>query len=116
MELLEHVPDPAALLTDCARLLRPGGALVVSTINRSPLAWLGAIVGAEYIAGLLPRGTHDYARFIRPSELVAAARACGLEPADVSGMHYDPLTRRATLTAVPRINYLARLLRPAARH
>jgi len=106
MELLEHVPDPRALLAACAALLRPGGRLFLSTLDRSPSAFLAAIVGAEYIAGLLPKGTHDYAKFIRPSEACAWLRAVGLEPLDVSALDYDPLTRRASIGRTPRVNYL----------
>lgn len=106
MELLEHVPDPASVLAAAARVLRPGGHLVVSTINRTAKAWLGAIVGAEYLLRLLPRGTHEYARFIRPSELAAWLRGTGFEVADVSGMQYLPWAGHATLTADPSVNYL----------
>ena len=115
MELLEHVPDPRSLLADCYALLRPGGTLFLSTINRTPAAWLGAVVAGEYLTGLLPRGTHDYRRFLRPAELAAGARALGLELEDISGMHYNPLLGRARLMPVPRINYLARLRRPGSR-
>lgn len=111
LELLEHVPDPDALLGDLARLLRPAGELVVSTVNRTPGAYLLAIVAAEYVFGLVPRGTHDYGQFIRPSELAASARRHGLELTDVSGMRYDPLSRRAHLGGRPYVNYLARLRR-----
>jgi 2-polyprenyl-6-hydroxyphenyl methylase/3-demethylubiquinone-9 3-methyltransferase len=106
MEMLEHVPDPAAVIAACARLLRPGGRLVVSTINRTPLAFAAAIVGAEYVARLLPRGTHEYARFIRPSELAAWLRAAGLRPDDVSGLQYDPLRRTARVGGTTAMNYL----------
>ena len=111
MEMLEHVPDPASVVRACATLLRPGGRLFVSTINRTPLAFAGAIVGAEYVARLLPKGTHDYAAFIRPSELAAWLRAAGLQPDDVSGLQYDPLRRRARVGGTTAINYLCSAVR-----
>jgi 2-polyprenyl-6-hydroxyphenyl methylase/3-demethylubiquinone-9 3-methyltransferase len=107
MELLEHVPDPAALLASCATLLKPGGSLFVSTLNRTPQAFATAIVGAEYLVGLLPKGTHQFAQFIKPSELCAWLRQAGLRPEDVSGLQYRPLTRRAWVGGQPGINYLA---------
>lgn len=106
MEMLEHVPDPASVIRACATLLRPGGTLLLSTINRTPLAFATAIVGAEYLAGLLPKGTHDYGSFIRPSELSAWLRAAGLRTDDVSGLQYDPLRRRARVGGGTSINYL----------
>lgn len=111
MELLEHVPDPEALLDDCAALLVPGGDLFVSTLNRTPTAYLLGIVAAERVLDLVPRGTHDYAQFIKPSELAAAARQSGFEVIHVQGMVYNPVTRRARLTGRPRVNYLAHLRR-----
>lgn len=113
MELIEHVPDATALLGDCAALLKPGGRLIVSTLNRTPAAWALGIVAAEYVLDLVPRGTHDYAQFLRPAELAAAARLHGLEVMDISAMRYNPLTRRARLGGAPQVNYLARLQRPA---
>ena len=107
MEMLEHVPDPAAVIAACATLLKPGGRLVVSTLNRTPQAFGLAILGAEYLLRLLPRGTHQYGNFIRPSELAAWMRAAGLVPLDVSGLHYNPLTRRAWVGAGTAVNYLA---------
>jgi 2-polyprenyl-6-hydroxyphenyl methylase/3-demethylubiquinone-9 3-methyltransferase len=107
MEMLEHVPDPASVLQACADLLVPGGRLVVSTLNRTPLAFATAIVGAEYIAGLLPKGTHDYASFIRPAELGAWLRAAGLLLEDVSGLAYDPVRRSARIGGGTSVNYLA---------
>ncbi|HRQ66208.1 MAG TPA: bifunctional 2-polyprenyl-6-hydroxyphenol methylase/3-demethylubiquinol 3-O-methyltransferase UbiG, partial [Xanthomonadaceae bacterium] len=113
MEMLEHVPDPAAVIEACARLLKPGGRLFLSTLNRTPKAFALAVVGAEYVLGLLPRGTHQYARFIRPAELGRWLRMAGLELEDVSGMHYNPLLRRATLKRDVAVNYLACALKPA---
>jgi 2-polyprenyl-6-hydroxyphenyl methylase/3-demethylubiquinone-9 3-methyltransferase len=107
LEMLEHVPEPAAVVEACARLCRPGGRIFFSTINRTPKAWALAVVGAEYVLGLLPRGTHDYAKFIRPSELDAAARDAGLDLDELRGMHYDPVSRRATLVDDVSVNYLA---------
>lgn len=112
MELLEHVPDADAVIGACAALLRPGGTLVLSTLTRSPRAWLLGVVAAEYVLGLLPRGTHDYARFLRPSELAASARRHGLEVTDISALAYDPLRRRARVGGTPRVNYLATCILP----
>ena len=114
MEMLEHVPDPARTIDACARLARPGGQVLFSTINRNPRAFLFAIVGAEYLLRLLPRGTHEYARFIRPAELGRAARAAGLRVAHLAGLGYDPLTRQFRLEADVGVNYLAELARPGA--
>jgi len=113
MEMLEHVPDPASVIAACATLLKPGGRLFLSTLNRTPQAFATAIVGAEFVAGLLPRGTHHYAQFIRPSELAATLRTGGLDLEDVSGLAYNPLTRRAWVTSSPAVNYLACARRPA---
>jgi len=114
MEMLEHVPDPASVVAACAALVRPGGQVFFSTLNRTPAAFALAIVGAEYVAGLLPRGTHDYRQFIRPSELAAWLRAAGLELHDVSGLAYDPLRRRARLSRSTAVNYLVAARRPEA--
>ena len=114
MELIEHVPEPATLMFELATLLRPGGALFVSTINRSLRSFLGAIVAAEYLLALVPRGTHEYARLLRPAELARAARAAGLELCDVQGLHYDPLTRHCRLGGRPDINYIAHFVALAA--
>jgi 2-polyprenyl-6-hydroxyphenyl methylase/3-demethylubiquinone-9 3-methyltransferase len=114
MELIEHVPEPATLLRDLAAMLRPGGSLFVSTINRSLRSFLGAIVAAEYLLALVPRGTHEYARLIRPAELARAARAAGLELRDLQGLHYDPFTRHCRLGGRPDINYIAHFSRSAA--
>jgi len=113
MEMLEHVPDPAAVLAACMRLLKPAGQLFLSTLNRTPQAFAVAIVGAEYIARLLPRGTHQYARFIKPSELGAWLREVGLDLTDVTGLQYNPLLRRARVGGSPAINYLACARKPA---
>lgn len=107
MELLEHVPDPGSVIRACAALLKPGGRLFASTLNRTPLAFGAAIAGAEYALNLLPRGTHHYAQFIRPSELASALRENGLELEDLSGMTYNPLTRRAAIGKSTQVNYLA---------
>ncbi len=112
MEMLEHVPDPASILAACARLLKPGGRLVVSTLNRTPAAFALAIVGAEYIARVLPTGTHQYRDFIRPSELAAWLRAAGLELEDVSGLAYEPWRNAARITRRTDVNYLACARRP----
>jgi 2-polyprenyl-6-hydroxyphenyl methylase / 3-demethylubiquinone-9 3-methyltransferase len=107
LELLEHVPDPAALIAACARLARPGGQVIFSTLNRNAKAYLLAVVAAEYVLGLVPRGTHDYARFIKPSELDLWARAHGLTLIELTGMHYDPLALRWKLGTDVAVNYLA---------
>lgn len=112
MEMLEHVPDPASVMRACATLLKPGGRLFASTINRTPAAFALAIVGAEYIARLLPKGTHDYSQFIRPSELAAWLRAAGLELRDVRGLSYDPILRRGRLTSRTSVNYLVHAQKP----
>jgi 2-polyprenyl-6-hydroxyphenyl methylase/3-demethylubiquinone-9 3-methyltransferase len=114
MEMLEHVPDPASVVEACARLLKPGGRLFLSTLNRTPAAFGLAIVGAEYVMRLLPRGTHRYAQFIRPSELAGALRRVSLELEDVSGLHYNPLTRSATVGGHTQVNYLACAVKPEA--
>jgi 2-polyprenyl-6-hydroxyphenyl methylase/3-demethylubiquinone-9 3-methyltransferase len=106
MEMLEHVPDPASTVRACATLVKPGGWVFFSTLNRSPKSFLFAIVGAEYLLNLLPRGTHEYARFIRPSELARDCRNAGLELVSTRGMGYNPLTRRYGLNADTSVNYL----------
>ena len=111
MEMLEHVPDPGSVLTACAQLLNPGGHLVVATLNRTPKAFALAIVGAEYVLRWLPRGTHEYARFIRPSEMEAWMRAADLRMRDLMGLHYDPLARRYHLGPGVDVNYLAHAVR-----
>lgn len=112
LEMLEHVPDPAAIVGALARLVRPGGHVVCSTINRNARSFALAIVGAEYLMRLLPRGTHQYARLIRPSELTRWARAAGLELADLAGLEYDPFSRRARTSPDVSVNYLAHFRRP----
>jgi len=106
MEMLEHVPEPAAVVADCARLVRPGGVVVLSTINRNLKSWLEAIVAAEYVLGLLPRGTHTYARLIRPHELARWCRDAGLESEATSGITYDPLRRNYHLCRSVDVNYM----------
>ena len=112
MEMLEHVPDPAQTIGACAQLARPGGLLVFSTINRNPKSYLFAVIGAEYVLRMLPRGTHDYARFIRPSELCRHARAAGLEAIDVIGMTYNPLLQRYRLEPDTSVNYMVACRKP----
>ena len=112
MELLEHVPDPAAVVAALGALARPGGDVFVATINRTPRAYLHAVLGAEYVLRLLPTGTHTYSKFIRPSELRNWARSAGLELVDVAGLDYDPFTRSARLSSDARINYLMHLRKP----
>ena len=112
LEMLEHVPDPAAVVASIARLVRPGGDAVFSTINRNARSFALAIVGAEYLMRLLPRGTHRYARLIRPSELSRWARDAGLELVDLAGLDYDPFSRRARISEDVSVNYLAHFRRP----
>jgi 2-polyprenyl-6-hydroxyphenyl methylase/3-demethylubiquinone-9 3-methyltransferase len=109
MEMLEHVPDPSSVVAACAELVRPGGTVCFSTINRNPKSFLFAIVGAEYLLHLLPRGTHEYARFIRPSELEQWTRRSGLQTRDIVGMTYNPLTRVYKLGRDVDVNYIMRL-------
>ena len=106
MELLEHVPDPASTIAACAALVKPGGHVFFSTINRNPKAYLFAIIGAEYVLRMLPRGTHDYARFIKPSELAAMCRRAQLTVGGLTGMTYNPFTRRYALEADASVNYI----------
>ena len=112
LEVLEHVPDPASLVNACAQLVRPGGDVYFATINRDPKSYLFAIVGAEHLLGLLPKGTHDYARFIRPSELAGWTRRAGLHTHDISGMLYNPLTQTFSLGRDVDVNYLVHARRP----
>ena len=111
LEMLEHVPDPASTVRACAQLVRPGGLVFFSTINRNPKSYLFAVVGAEYVLNLLPRGTHDYARFIRPAELARYCREAGLAVCELVGMTYNPFTKTYALGANTDVNYLMRCRR-----
>lgn len=113
MEMLEHVPQPASVVAACAALVKPGGWVFFSTLNRNAKSFLFAIVGAEHVLKLLPKGTHEYARFLRPSELARFARDAGLEPLQLKGMSYHPLTRRYALGEDTDVNYLMACRRPA---
>jgi 2-polyprenyl-6-hydroxyphenyl methylase/3-demethylubiquinone-9 3-methyltransferase len=106
MEMLEHVPDPSSVVKACAALVKPGGWVFFSTINRNPKSFLLAIVGAEYILNMLPRGTHEYAKMIRPSELAGYCRQSGLDLRQTSGMQYNPITKRYWMSADTDVNYL----------
>ncbi|NEX60624.1 bifunctional 2-polyprenyl-6-hydroxyphenol methylase/3-demethylubiquinol 3-O-methyltransferase UbiG [Noviherbaspirillum galbum] len=112
MEMLEHVPDPGAIVRACATLVKPGGRVFFSTINRNPKSYLFAVVGAEYILGLLPKGTHDYAKFITPAELAQHIRTAGLELDKLKGMTYNPLTKVYSLNQDTAVNYLVACTRP----
>ena len=112
MEMLEHVPDPAAIVQACAALVRPGGWVFLSTINRNPKSFLLAIVGAEYMLGLVPRGTHEYARLLRPSELGRFCREAGLDLQHSRGLQYNPLTQRFRLSADTSVNYMVAARKP----
>ncbi|TCK42864.1 3-demethylubiquinone-9 3-methyltransferase [Paraburkholderia sp. BL8N3] len=113
MEMLEHVPNPAGIVAACASLVKPGGWVFFSTLNRNPKAYLFAVIGAEYIARMLPRGTHDYARFIKPSELAGFARAADLLAVDIKGITYRPLSKHFALSNDTSINYLMACRREA---
>ncbi len=113
MEMLEHVPDPGSIVAACGRLAKPGGWAFFSTINRNAKAFVFAIVGAEHVLKLLPRGTHEYAKFLRPSELAAWCRAASLEPQSTRGLEYNPLSRRYRLSADTGVNYLVACRKPA---
>jgi 2-polyprenyl-6-hydroxyphenyl methylase/3-demethylubiquinone-9 3-methyltransferase len=106
MEMLEHVPDPSSVVRACAQMVKPGGHVFFSTINRNPKSFLFAIVGAEYVLNLLPKGTHEYAKFIRPSELARSAREAGLELEHTKGLEYNPLSRRYWLSGDTSVNYM----------
>jgi 2-polyprenyl-6-hydroxyphenyl methylase/3-demethylubiquinone-9 3-methyltransferase len=114
MELLEHVPDPQSTVTACAALTAPGGKIFFSTINRNPKAYLFAILGAEYLLKLLPKGTHDYEKFIRPSELAGMCRGAGLDVDEIIGMSYNPITKVYSLGRDTSVNYLVRTTKRAA--
>jgi 2-polyprenyl-6-hydroxyphenyl methylase/3-demethylubiquinone-9 3-methyltransferase len=113
MEMLEHVPDPASVVRACATLVKPGGWVFFSTLNRNPQSFLFAIVGAEYVLNLLPKGTHEYAKFIRPSELAGFCREAGLQTQASRGLQYNPLTQRYWLDANTRVNYMLATQREA---
>lgn len=113
LEMLEHVPEPDAIIDDCAHLVRPGGQVFFSTINRSPKAWLFAIAGAEYVLGLLPQGTHSYEQLLRPSELAAWSRRSGLDVREIPGLHYNPFLRTGRIGGRPDVNYFLHAVRPA---
>jgi 2-polyprenyl-6-hydroxyphenyl methylase/3-demethylubiquinone-9 3-methyltransferase len=113
MEMLEHVPDPSSTVAACAALATPGGSVFFSTLNRNPKSFLFAIVGAEYVLKLLPRGTHEYLRFITPAELCAMARNAGLVPQTFRGMSYNPFTKRYALNDDTGVNYLLHCIKPA---
>ncbi|HBW82724.1 MAG: bifunctional 3-demethylubiquinol 3-O-methyltransferase/2-polyprenyl-6-hydroxyphenol methylase [Gammaproteobacteria bacterium] len=112
LEMLEHVPDPSAVVAACGRLVKPGGLIVFSTINRNPKSYLFAIIGAEYVLRMLPRGTHDYAKLIKPSELASWSRQVNLELKDQIGMGYNPLTKRYFLQNNVDVNYIACYCKP----
>jgi len=114
MEMLEHVPDPSSVVKACAALVKPGGHVFFSTINRNPKAYLFAVVGAEYVLRLLPKGTHDYTKFITPAELAQYVRDAGMEVASLKGMGYNPLTKVYSLNQDTSVNYLVACQRPAA--
>lgn len=113
MEMLEHVPDPAAIVQACATLVKPGGHVFFSTLNRNPKSYLFAVIGAEYLLRLLPKGTHDYAKFITPAELAQYARNAGLSVDSLKGMGYNPLTQMYSLNQDTSVNYLVATTRPA---
>jgi 2-polyprenyl-6-hydroxyphenyl methylase/3-demethylubiquinone-9 3-methyltransferase len=112
MEMLEHVPDPAAIVLACAKLVKPGGHVFFSTINRNLKAYLFAVVGAEYLLRLLPKGTHDYAKFITPAELAQFIRHAGLTLHSLKGLSYNPLTKMYSLNQDTDVNYLVACTRP----
>ena len=114
LEMIEHVPDPASVVAACAKLAKPGAHVFFSTINRNPKAWALAVVGAEYVLDLVPRGTHDYRKFITPAELARAVRDAGLSTQEIIGMTYNPFTRRASLGTNVDVNYLLHAIKPDA--
>ncbi len=111
LEMLEHVPNPSSVIAACARLVKPGGQVFLSTLNRNPKSYLFAVIGAEYVLNMLPKGTHDYAKFIKPSELARWAKQANLEPEEVVGMSYNPVTKVYALGRDTSINYLMRAIR-----
>ncbi|PKO88251.1 MAG: bifunctional 3-demethylubiquinol 3-O-methyltransferase/2-polyprenyl-6-hydroxyphenol methylase [Betaproteobacteria bacterium HGW-Betaproteobacteria-10] len=111
LEMLEHVPNPSSVIAACARLVKPGGQVFFSTLNRNPKSYLFAVIGAEYVLKMLPKGTHDYARFIKPSELARWAKMAGLEPEELIGMSYNLLNQQYTLGEDTKVNYLMRTVR-----
>jgi 2-polyprenyl-6-hydroxyphenyl methylase/3-demethylubiquinone-9 3-methyltransferase len=113
LEMLEHVPNPSSVITACARLVKPSGQVFLSTLNRNPKSYLFAVLGAEYILKMLPKGTHDYAKFIKPSELARWAKLANLEPAELVGMSYNPLNQQYSLGRDTSVNYLMRAVRHA---
>ena len=113
MEMLEHVPDPASVVRACAQAVKPGGWVLLSTINRNPKSFLFAILGAEYLLNLVPRGTHEYAKMITPAELMRQCRESGLAIDSTRGLHYNPLTQRYWLDANVDVNYMVACRKPA---
>lgn len=113
LEMLEHVPDPASIVSACAKLVKPGGHVFFSTINRNPKAYAFAVLGAEYILQMLPKGTHDYAKFIKPSELASFARQANLTLQDQAGMSYNPITKNYALNKDVSVNYLVHTVKAA---
>jgi 2-polyprenyl-6-hydroxyphenyl methylase/3-demethylubiquinone-9 3-methyltransferase len=111
LEMLEHVPNPSSVITACARLVKPGGQVFLSTLNRNPKSYLFAVIAAEYVMKMLPKGTHDYAKFIKPSELARWAKLANLEPEELIGMSYNPLTQKYSLGNDTSVNYLMRAIR-----
>jgi 2-polyprenyl-6-hydroxyphenyl methylase / 3-demethylubiquinone-9 3-methyltransferase len=111
LEMLEHVPDPASVIAACAKLVKPNGHIFFSTINRNPKAYLFAVIGAEYVLNMLPKGTHDYEKFIKPSELASWARAVGLSLQDQVGMSYNPITQHYSLGSDTSVNYLMHMVK-----
>ncbi|MFZ2268661.1 MAG: bifunctional 2-polyprenyl-6-hydroxyphenol methylase/3-demethylubiquinol 3-O-methyltransferase UbiG [Azonexus sp.] len=111
LEMLEHVPNPSSVVSACARLVKPGGQVFFSTLNRNPKSYLFAVIGAEYVLKMLPKGTHDYAKFIKPSELARWSKLAGLEPEELIGMSYNPLTQEYSLGRDSSVNYLLRTIR-----
>ena len=111
--MLEHVPDPASIINACYKLVKPGGDVFMSTLNRNPKSFMFAVVGAEYLLQMLPKGTHDYKKFIKPSELSNWSRAAGLELKDITGLSYNPLTRVYKLNNDVSVNYMTHNIRPA---